>query len=341
MDVAEDTPLKKVIVVGAHKTGTTSLASAMTSLGYRVAGFIMPGLDLESLRGLDREQARAIVVDEASAMLESFDCAEDTPWWEIYPELDERFPGSRFILTIRDPDRWLESVLQHFGDENIVHHEWIYGTSSAKQDPDRYRAHYLRHNEAVREYFADRPDDLLVLDLAAGDGWPELCAFLGVPVPPYEFPHANARAGRGTLVDRCRAVLTRAWEMRRRGTTPFTRALDLQMSAPRAFHRIRPAVAGVLNSGDPAGTTALVDLIDTHTPSIAALKSEIDLAYVESVEGSTEERWSRFRFELLHLISNIEEAQVDRRTPHGTVGQLAGEIVAAVDTFGRGLESDR
>ena len=50
----------------------------------------------------------------------------------------------------------------------------------------RYVAHNLQVMEAVP------PDRLLVLDIAAGDGWPELCPFLGVPVPAAPFPHSNA-----------------------------------------------------------------------------------------------------------------------------------------------------
>ena len=33
--------------------------------------------------------------------------------------------------------------------------------------------------------------DLLVLGLGAGQGWPELCAFLGRPIPEAAFPHLN------------------------------------------------------------------------------------------------------------------------------------------------------
>jgi hypothetical protein len=51
------------------------------------------------------------------------------------------------------------------------------------------------HNEAVRTYFKERPDDLLVIDMFNGDGWVELCNFLGIEKPPVNaFPHTN-RAG--------------------------------------------------------------------------------------------------------------------------------------------------
>ena len=44
------------------------------------------------------------------------------------------------------------------------------------------------HERRVRAYFADRPDDLLVIDISAGEGWEALCPFLGVPVPDKPFP---------------------------------------------------------------------------------------------------------------------------------------------------------
>ena len=55
----------------------------------------------------------------------------------------------------------------------------------------------LRHNAEVVEYFKDRPDDLLVMDITKEDPWPRLCAFLGEPVPSVPFPHSNSAADRG------------------------------------------------------------------------------------------------------------------------------------------------
>ena len=43
----------------------------------------------------------------------------------------------------------------------------------------------------MRSYFANRPEDLLVLDVTAGDGWEPLCQFLGMPVPERPFPWEN------------------------------------------------------------------------------------------------------------------------------------------------------
>ena len=86
----------------------------------------------------------------------------------------------------------------HFGDKKTSMREWIYGPGRA--DPlgnERvYVERYERHNREVLEYFASRPKDLLVLDLSAGHGWPQLCPFLGHPTPEFPFPWRNSRMSR-------------------------------------------------------------------------------------------------------------------------------------------------
>jgi len=60
----------------------------------------------------------------------------------------------------------------------------------------RARASYvydLHYDNALR-YFADRPDDLLVMDIPGGDGWDALCPFLGADVPDVPFPHRYVKA---------------------------------------------------------------------------------------------------------------------------------------------------
>lgn len=61
---------------------------------------------------------------------------------------------------------------------------------------------YEAHNAAVRAYFADRPDDLLEMNLAQGDGSEKLCRFLGVPIPQSPFPEANSIQHRKSLIQR-------------------------------------------------------------------------------------------------------------------------------------------
>jgi hypothetical protein len=61
--------------------------------------------------------------------------------------------------------------------------------ASYEFDEDRFRRVYRRHVERVTDYFAGRDDDLLVLDVVAGQGYEQLAPFLGVPVLGQPFPH--------------------------------------------------------------------------------------------------------------------------------------------------------
>ncbi|MGA9597729.1 MAG: sulfotransferase family protein [Acidimicrobiia bacterium] len=185
---------QKVFGIGFHKTGTTSLARALRVLGYRVAGPF----------GVHDADISATVVARAIETAGEWDAAQDNPWPIVFRDLDRAFPDSKFILTTRVTDDWLRSVVRHFGGTTTPMREWVYGVGDPAGNESVYRERYERHNREVVEYFAERPQDLLVFRLADGDGWEELCGFLGVAVPEQPFPHANARGERSTM-----RVLTR------------------------------------------------------------------------------------------------------------------------------------
>lgn len=176
----------KVFGIGFHKTGTTSLARALYILGYNVTGYF----------GVHDPDIARTVYDQAQSRARRYDAVQDTPWPVLYKELDQWFPGSKFILTIRAPEPWMRSVKKHFKRHRIPAHEWIYGVSTAAGHESTYIQRFQEHNRDVMEYFQGRPDDLLVMDVTKGEGWKELCPFLGVDEPPFGFPVANAAAER-------------------------------------------------------------------------------------------------------------------------------------------------
>ncbi len=59
-------------------------------------------------------------------------------------------------------------------------------------DESRLSYVYDTHVKNVRDYFKDRPDDLLVMNIFEGDGWDRLCSFLGKERPGVDFPHERA-----------------------------------------------------------------------------------------------------------------------------------------------------
>ncbi|MCP5022398.1 MAG: hypothetical protein GY930_11555 [bacterium] len=176
----------KVFGVGFHKTGTTSLGHALEHLGYRVAGAF----------GVHDAQIGDVALEQALERIPNYDAFQDNPWPLLFREIDRKFPGSRFILTTREPEAWLASVVKHFSSERTPMRQWIYGEGSPVGHEQLYVETYLAHNAAVRAHFADRPADLLELDLPAGEGWSELCAFLGRSEPDAPFFHSNRASSR-------------------------------------------------------------------------------------------------------------------------------------------------
>lgn len=178
----------KIFCIGFHKTGTTSMNAALTMLGYRTTSYF----------GVWEEDIAETVHAQARAKLDEFDAFEDMPWPCIYPDLDIWVPDSRFILTTRDTDRWYDSVLNHFGGVSNPMREWIYGEGfGAPQDnEEHYKRVYNQHYREVREYFKNRPGDILELSMEHGFSWEPLCEFLREPVPNQPFPKKNTRLQR-------------------------------------------------------------------------------------------------------------------------------------------------
>ena len=177
----------KVFGIGFHKTGTSSLAAALRILGYRVIGH----LRVMGYFGAKDPRACRSALRRACRIVARFDAVQDEPWFVLYKELDTRFPGSKFILTTRSPDPWIGSVVRHFGNRSSAARRWIYGVGYPKGNELTYLSRYRQHNQEVVDYFRERPRDLLLLDITAGEGWEKLCPFLGVTVPAIPFPRVN------------------------------------------------------------------------------------------------------------------------------------------------------
>lgn len=171
----------KVFCIGFHKTGTTSLAMALKLLGYRVTG----------PNGTKDKDIASKVWDMADSLVQEYNAFQDNPWPVIYKEMDRKYPGSKFIFMTRSSDSWISSQVRDFGTRETPMRKWIYGVGCPQGNEDTYIARFERHNKEVIEYFENRPDDLLVLDLPRGDGWEQLCKFLTKEIPAAPFPHAN------------------------------------------------------------------------------------------------------------------------------------------------------
>ncbi|MEM8722810.1 MAG: sulfotransferase family protein [Cyanobacteria bacterium P01_G01_bin.39] len=170
----------KIFVIGFQKTGTTSMGKALELLDYSVCGTIAT-----------RESSLETIRKKADSKLPFFDAFQDNPWCLLYKELDLKFPGSKFILTVRPTEKWISSMVNHFGYKQNPIENMIYGATSPIGNEDLYIETYERHNNEVMNYFKDRTEDLLLLQTGVDFSWSKICPFLDKDILTCDFPRLN------------------------------------------------------------------------------------------------------------------------------------------------------
>ncbi len=208
----------KVIGAGFGRTGTMSLKVALETLGlgpcyHMTEVFAHPehaGFWISAWR---REPA------DWDGILGGYEAAVDWPACTFYEELMERDPGAKVILSVRDPQRWYESVRNTIYELSVVipRHpiyrigyklvsffvlrgpgnvdlagEIIWQGTFEGSFEDKHHAIEIfnRHNEEVQRRVPQ--EQLLVYEVK--QGWGPLCEFLGVEEPDKPFPRLNDAA---------------------------------------------------------------------------------------------------------------------------------------------------
>jgi len=200
----------KIFCVGFNKTGTTSLLKEMTNLGFIAGGQQQAEL---LLNDWVKRDFRRIVKYCLSA--EFF---QDIPFSLPYTfiAMDQAFPGSKFILTLREnAEQWYESIIRFHGkkwangkippnSEDLKNAEYLYKGFAYQycmyvygvQDNDPYNKdilikHYRVHKKNVLDYFKYRSDDLLVINIKEDADYAKFCEFLGIEQERPSFPWEN------------------------------------------------------------------------------------------------------------------------------------------------------
>lgn len=202
----------KVFCIGFGKTGTTTLEQVLTDFGYSMG---------------DQETGEFLVTDYSRGnwapiieFCRSADAFQDVPFCLPYTWLilHEHFPDARFILTVRDPQEWYRSLINHhsssFGDginpptsaqlENALYRGkyrgFVYESIKAiwkNDDSDLYNKDAMlacvqRHNEDVRHFFKGK-HNFIEIAVENDPDYARLAAFLGVSTTGVAFPHLNRR----------------------------------------------------------------------------------------------------------------------------------------------------
>lgn len=168
----------KVFAVGFNKTGTTSLHTLFESLGH------------SSYHGIQWRSCDDL------ALLRSYDCFSDGIPRDL-AKLDRLFPGSKFILQVRDLESWIYSRLAHIerSKETNTYHdepEWDTTEYAIKAWIRERNAHHL----FVLSYFSERPSDIIVVNFIRDESVAtKIGRFLGYN-GRHQRPKANVNPGK-------------------------------------------------------------------------------------------------------------------------------------------------
>jgi hypothetical protein len=181
-----------VFCLGLVKTGTSSLLQALEIMGW-------PGCDDISLMQASWEKLRAEEIEKPFEDLTGkYRAFSQNPVALCYPSLLAHYPDAKFILTERDPNEAIVSMLIHVAwnrmhpEPRPPHMQWL--DLNTEEDEELYTG----WSGKVTNHFvkAGKGNQLLIMDITKGDGWDALCPFLDVPVPAECFPHYNHSKGR-------------------------------------------------------------------------------------------------------------------------------------------------
>lgn len=105
-----------------------------------------------------------------------------------YKELDKQYPNSKFILNIRPMDKWINSRVNH--PDYINFYKKITGLDK-EGVIDLWKMQWQEHLHSVKEYFKNRPNDLLIFDIETESS--KLPEFFSkcVEIKSSEFGHHN------------------------------------------------------------------------------------------------------------------------------------------------------
>ncbi|XP_078344961.1 uncharacterized protein LOC144630478 [Oculina patagonica] len=197
----------KVICAGMPKTGTKSITKALGHLGFTVFDWEEQTFDF-----LDHWVSvfQNGVKPDVMRVYQNADAAVDISGTFFFEEIVEVFPDCKVILSVREEDPWVKSVVNqiettyaqryhkmsllsptarkmHYVLDSCI--DAAFGSHNPKSTYV-FRKRYRAHNHRVKSTVP--ADKLLVYNVT--QGWKPLCDFLGCKVPTIPFPHENVKA---------------------------------------------------------------------------------------------------------------------------------------------------
>ena len=209
----------KVIGVGFGRTGTRALKLALEQLGYGPC-YHMSEVIAEPSRIRQWLEIGEGATPSWERVFAGFEATMDWPAAAYWQDLAEHYPDAKVILSVRDLERWYDSVSATIFASALRErrplpaHRRLIRWLVTKRAPDFALYPRMARATIVDRVFGGRIEDrahvlkvfeqhianvkasisserLLVCDVR--EGWTPICSFLGCPVPERPFPNINER----------------------------------------------------------------------------------------------------------------------------------------------------
>jgi len=198
--------LPRVFVVGQNKTGTSSIHDLYRSEAPKGALSVHWEVDnknvsniLESNFKYNRDIFEGLpkntrMITDAEDVVQ---CTFSFKNYDLIQSMKEQYPDSKFVLNVRDEDRFLTSREKHYSSshKNTPYAEkWAQchnvDASDREAVREAMRTDFRTHSETIQSMFKDDPERLLVYDIE-NDPADTLRAFVGLKPNQLPLPRKN------------------------------------------------------------------------------------------------------------------------------------------------------
>jgi len=161
-------PINKIFQIGFNKCGTRTIHNFFLRNGVKSAHWENNKLADTIHKNYNNNLPLLTGIDKYTVYTDMENV--DTQIYAhilYYKELDRQYPNSKFILNIRDRDKWITSRLNH---NNLKSGKYLITTMNyydytEEQVINMWINDWENHIRDVKDYFKDRPNDLLIFDI--------------------------------------------------------------------------------------------------------------------------------------------------------------------------------
>lgn len=206
----------KIVGAGYGRTGTKSLQLALEKLGYGKC-YHMEELFRNPAGITHWKNAYQGKKVDWTSLFQNYQSIVDFPGAIYYKEIANHFPDTKVILSVRDPEKWYQSVratIFGFDPGPAIKMKMLFKMPFSAPARNLFQVIQQSNKAIWNQYFEDKFEDkdyaiqrfkqhieeakrvipkerLLIFD--AKDGWQPLCDFLGKEIPSEPYPNSNKK----------------------------------------------------------------------------------------------------------------------------------------------------